>query len=207
MYCALRIVVMLPEPFERLVSHFLKLPGVGGKSARRMVFHLLKSHSSVLAEMAADIGELHTLLSFCPDCGNITEGSGVCLVCSDKMRDRKLLCVVESIEALVSFEYARIYNGLYFVLGKKVSPLDDEDLDESIIARFRERVLSLEAKEVIVAMSPRIEGDLTWYAIQDALEGIDVSISRLAYGLPVGGSIEFADRVTLHTALESRIKN
>ena len=196
---------LLPEPFERLVSHFIKLPGVGGKSARRMVFHLLQSHPSVLAEMAADIEKLHTLLSFCPDCGNITENSRQCLICSDKMRDRTLLCVVENIEALVSFEQAGIYNGLYFVLGKKVSPIDDEDLDESIIENLRERVLSLEAKEVIVAMSPRIEGDLTWYAIQDALKGIDVSISRLAYGLPVGGSIEFADRVTLHTAFESRI--
>ena len=197
---------MLPEPIERLVSHFVKLPGVGGKSARRMVFHLLQSPPSVLAEMAADIGKLHALLSFCPDCGNITEGSGACLICSDKMRDRTQLCIVENIEALVSFEHAGIYNGLYFVLGKKVSPLDDEDLDEPMIERIRERVLSLEAKEVIVAMSPRIEGDLTWYAIQDALKGIDVSVSRLAYGLPVGGSIEFADRVTLHTAFESRIR-
>ena len=200
-------MALLPEPLERLVSHFVKLPGVGGKSARRMVFHLLQSHHSVLAEMAADLEKLHKLLSFCPDCGNITEGSGECMICSDKTRDRKQLCIVENIEALFSFEQAGIYNGLYFVLGKKVSPIDDEYLDELIIERLRERVLSLEAKEVIVAMSPRIEGDLTWYAIQDALGDIDVSISRLAYGLPIGGSIEFADRVTLHTAFESRIRN
>jgi recombination protein RecR len=199
-------LALLPEPIERLVSHFVKLPGVGGKSARRMVFHLLQSHPSVLAEMASDLEKLHSHLSFCPDCGNIAEGGRQCLICADKMRDRKQLCVVENIEALVSFEQAGIYNGLYFVLGRKVSPIDDEDLDEPTIGRLRERVLSLEAKEVIVAMSPRIEGDLTWYAIQDALEGIDVSISRLAYGLPVGGSIEFADRVTLHTAFESRIR-
>ena len=198
-------MALLPEPLERLVSHFVRLPGVGGKSARRMVFHLLQSPPSVLAEMAEDIGKLHTLLSFCPDCGNITEGGGSCLICSDKMRDRSQLCVVESIEALVSFEHAGIYSGLYFVLGKKVSPIDDEDLDETIIKRLRERVMSLEAKEVIIAMSPRLEGDLTWYAIKDALNDIDISISRLAYGLPVGGSIEFADRVTLHTAFESRI--
>ena len=171
-----------------------------------MVFHLLQSHPSVLEEMAADIEKLHTLLSFCPDCGNIAEGGGLCLICSDRMRDRTQLCVVENIEALVSFEHAGIYNGLYFVLGKKVSPIEDEDLDETTIEHLRDMVLSLEAKEVIVAMSPRIEGDLTWYAIQDALQGIDISISRLAYGLPVGGSIEFADRVTLHTAFESRIK-
>jgi len=197
--------MLLPEPFERLVSHFMKLPGVGGKSARRMVFHLLQSHPSVLTEMAADLERLHSSLSFCPGCGNITEGGGLCLICADKMRDRKQLCIVENIEALISFEYAGIYSGLYFVLGKKVSPIEDEYLDDSIIGRLRERVLSLEAKEVIVAMSPRIEGDLTWYAIKDALKDIDVSISRLAYGLPVGGSIEFADRVTLHTAFESRI--
>ena len=198
-------MALLPEPLERLVSHFVKFPGIGRKSARRMVFHLLQFHHSALAEMAADIEKLHTLLSFCPDCGNITEGGGACTICSDMMRNKTQLCVVENIEALVSFEQAGIYNGLYFVLGKKVSPIDNEDLDESIILRLRERVLSLGTKEVIVAMSPRIEGDLTWYAIEDALLGVDVSISRLAYGLPVGGSIEFADRVTLHTAFESRI--
>ena len=198
-------MALLPEPLERLVSHFVKFPGIGKKSAQRMVFHLLQSPPSALCEMAADIENLHMLLSFCPECGNITEGSGQCLICSDKMRDRTQLCIVENIEALVSFENAGIYNGLYFVLGMKVSPIDDEYLDESVIQRLRKRVLSLEAKEVIVAMSPRIEGDLTWYAISDALLDIDISISRLAYGLPVGGSVEFADRVTLHTAFESRI--
>ena len=198
-------MALLPEPLERLVSHFVKFPGIGKKSAQRIVFHLLQTHPSALSEMAADIEKLHTLLSFCPDCGNITEGGGLCMICLDKMRDRTQLCVVENIEALVSFEHAGIYNGLYFVLGMKVSPIDDEYLDESIILRLRERVLSLGTKEVIVAMSPRIEGDLTWYAISDALSDIDISISRLAYGLPVGGSVEFADRVTLHTAFESRI--
>lgn len=200
----MKFLALLPEPLERLVSHFVKLPGVGGKSARRMAFHLLKRDPSALADMAQALESLHSSLSFCPECGNIAELGETCSVCSDALRDRSQICVVESIEALISFEQAGIYGGMYFVLGSRVSPLDDEELSEEDVERLRARVTVLGAKEVIIATNPRIEGDMTWYAIKDALDGSGVKVSRLACGLPVGGSIEFADRVTLHTALESR---
>lgn len=197
---------LLPEALERLVAHFVKLPGVGGKSARRMVFHLLSRPPHVLSDMADALAGLHTSLSFCPECGNIAQGGERCRVCGDALRDHAQVCVVENIEALVSFEQAGIYNGMYFVLSSRVSPLDDEEISDDDIARLRARVEKLGAREVIVAASPRIEGDLTWQALKDALraELPELKVTRLAFGLPVGGSIEFADRVTLHTAFDER---
>ncbi len=127
-----------------------------------------------------------------------------CLICRDKMRNRKIICVVESDEDCISIEQAGIFNGLYHVLGGRSSPLDDQEIPEESIIKLRERVCDLRIEEIILATAPRIEGDLTAFSVQDALEGIPVKISRLSYGLPVGGSIGFADRVTLHMALESR---
>jgi recombination protein RecR len=120
------------------------------------------------------------------------------------MRDRKTLCVVETAEDLISIEQAGIYFGLYFVLGGRVSPLDGEELSVERLDALLSRVKSLSAEEVIVATNPRVEGDLTYYSVLDALKDFEGKITRLSYGLPVGGSIGFADRVTLHAALESR---
>ena len=127
-----------------------------------------------------------------------------CPICTDPIRNRKLLCIVESEEDCVAMEQAGIFNGIYHVLGGRLSPLDDEEIPEESIERMRQRVEEGGIEEIILATAPRIEGDLTAYAIQEALEGLPVKISRLSYGLPVGGSIGFADRVTLHMAMESR---
>jgi recombination protein RecR len=113
--------------------------------------------------------------------------------------------VVESVEDLISIEQAGVYSGLYHVLGGRVSPLDGEDLDEECLSGLERRIDEDNIREVIIATNPRIEGDLTYHAIVDRLAETDVSISRLAYGLPVGGSIEFADRTTLLASLESRV--
>ena len=115
-----------------------------------------------------------------------------------------MICVVESDEDCVAIEQSGIYNGLYHVLGGQLSPLEDKEIPQGSIERLRTRVIELNIQELILATAPRIEGDLTAYAIQDALKNIPVKISRLSYGLPVGGSIGFADRVTLHMAMESR---
>ena len=120
------------------------------------------------------------------------------------MRDRKVMCIVETDEDCISIEQAGIFNGLYHVLGGQVSPLEDLEIPEESIGKLKERIFRLNIEEIILATSPRIEGDLTAFAIQDALKGMPVRISRLSYGLPVGGSIGYADRVTLHMAMESR---
>ena len=119
--------------------------------------------------------------------------------------DRSLLCVTETIEDLVSIEQSGLFNGLYFVLGTSLSPLEDrESLPEGTVRSLRKRFEEYPIREAIIATNPRIEGDMTFYALLEALRDLPVKKSRLAYGLPVGGSIEFADRVTLHAALESR---
>ena len=202
------------DPIARLISHFTKFPGVGNKSARRMVFYLLKQDAAQLRELGAGIASLKDDLHTCSECGNISDGDP-CPICRDALRDRRTLCVVENIDDLVSFEQAGIYNGLYHVLGGRVSPFDDEDLSPESVEFLLRHIRDLRAEEVIIATNPRMEGDLTYYALLDVLrelkgtEGAEGNegkprVTRLAFGLPVGGSIEFADRMTLHTALESR---
>ena len=193
----------LPESFDRLATLFRKLPGVGTKTARRMAFFIIQQPASYAEELAAVLSGLRDGILICEECGNITDRQP-CGICTDMLRDRKIICAVESVEDLISIEQAGIFTGLYHVLGGRVSPLDGEDLDEESLARLERRIDEEEAEEVIVAVNPRLEGDLTFHAVVERLEGKNVSISRPAYGLPVGGSIEFADRTTLLASMEAR---
>jgi recombination protein RecR len=194
----------LPDSFERLTFLFRKLPGVGAKTARRMAFFVLQQPASYAEELAACLSGLKDRIFTCSRCGNITDREP-CGICSDLLRDRKTLCVVETVEDLISIEQSGVYSGLYHVLGGRVSPLDGEDLDEECLDRLVYRISEEGIGEVIIATNPRIEGDLTYHAIVERLGETNVSVSRLAYGLPVGGSIEFADRTTLLASLESRV--
>lgn len=193
----------LPESFDRLATLFRKLPGVGAKTARRMAFFIIQQPASYAEELAAVLSGLRDGILICEECGNITDRQP-CGICTDMLRDRKTICAVESVEDLISIEQAGIFTGLYHVLEGRVSPLDGEDLDEESLTRLERRIDEEEAEEVIVAVNPRLEGDLTFHAVVERLEGKNVSISRPAYGLPVGGSIEFADRTTLLASMEAR---
>ncbi len=168
-----------------------------------MVFHLLRQEPGQIKDFGNAVIALTENIRRCSVCGAITDVDP-CPICTDPIRNRKLLCIVESEEDCVAMEQAGIFNGIYHVLGGRLSPLDDEEIPEESIERMRQRVEEGGIEEIILATAPRIEGDLTAYAIQEALEGLPVKISRLSYGLPVGGSIGFADRVTLHMAMESR---
>ncbi len=170
-----------------------------------MVFHLLRQEPGQIKDFGNAVIALTENIRRCSVCGAITDVDP-CPICTDPMRNRKLLCIVESEEDCVAMEQAGIFNGIYHVLGGRLSPLDDEEIPEESIERMRRRVEEGGIEEIILATAPRIEGDLTAYAIQEALEGLPVKISRLSYGLPVGGSIGFADRVTLHMAMESRME-
>lgn len=194
----------LPEPIQHLIALLKKFPGVGEKSARRMAFFILLKGDAYAQELAQAIQELNGRLTTCEKCGNLTE-TQPCPICSDPLRDRTTLCVTETVEDLVSLEQSGLYNGLYFVLGTTVSPMEDRDeLPEDTVRRLRLRLQENPVKEIIIATNPRIEGDMTFYALLDAIADIPIKKTRLACGLPIGGSIEFADRVTLHAALESR---
>jgi len=199
----------LQDPISRLVSFFNKFPGIGNKSARRMAFFLLKQDEVFLHAMGSAIAELKDNLIRCGECGNVS-GSDPCPICANALRDRSTLCVVESIDDLASFEQAGIYNGLYHVLDGRVSPLDDQYLSEKCVNFLLRHITNSGAGEIIIATNPKMEGDLTYFTLKEILrekfkDGQPPKISRLAFGLPVGGSIEFADRVTLHTALEARV--
>ncbi len=195
----------LPLPIEKLTAALCRLPGIGEKSARRIVFHLLGQPAVFSRDLSEAVRTLKERLHPCPECGNYTEDDP-CPVCADPLRDRKIMCVVETAEDLMCLEQASVFNGLYHVLGGRVSPLDGEDLDNRVLDALQDRILELGIREVIIATNPCVEGDLTYFAVLDALKSCGIRLSRLAYGLPVGGSIGYADRVTLHAALEARQK-
>lgn len=193
----------LPNAVQKLIKLWSALPGIGEKSARRMVFYLLSKDASWIAEFAESARQLAETIQHCSQCGGITD-CDPCSICTDPMRDRKVICVVETDEDCVAIEQSGIYNGLYHVLGGRCSPLDDQEIPEESLEKLKNRINTLNVKELIIATTPRIEGDMTAYTVQNAVKNTGVKISRLSYGLPVGGSIGFADRVTLHLALESR---
>ena len=187
------------DPLNDLINALKKFPGVGIKSARRIAFHLLRQNDGELEKLGNLISRLKTNLYVCEICGNVSN-KNPCAICSDPLRDRKTLCIVETLEALSAFEQAGIYNGLYHVLGSV-----GEDLNDEAEKFLLKHIKNLNPDEIIIATSPRIEGDMMYYTILELLENAHVKkISRIAFGLPVGGSIEFADRMTLHMALESR---
>lgn len=194
-----------PDPFEKITALFRKLPGVGAKTARRMAFFILQQPPSFAQELSENLAVLKERIRTCSRCGNITD-SDPCAICSDVLRDRKTLCVVETVEDLISIEQAEVFSGVYHVLGGRISPLEGEDLDDETLAKLARRIEEEGTEEVIVATNPKIEGDLTYHTVVQHLESCDVAISRIAYGLPVGGSIEFADRTTLLAALEARVQ-
>lgn len=192
------------DSLNDLISILKKLPGLGAKSSRRIAYYLLKQNDEFLSEFGKLISELRKGLCVCNICGNISY-KNPCSICSDQMRDTKTICIVEDVESLSAFEQAGIYNGVYHVLGGKVSPLEGEDISDASIKSLTKHIKANKPNEVIVATSPVIEGDLTYYALLDLFRKLGVKkVSRIAYGLPVGGSIEFADKMTLHTALDSR---
>ena len=192
------------DSLNEIISVLKRFPGVGLKSARRIAFYLVKQDEAFLEDLAGKIVALKKGLFVCSECGNISS-TDPCSICSDPFRDRKTLCVVEDIEAVSAFEMAGIYNGLYHVLGARFDPMRGEDIGEEAIWFLQSHVGKLQPQEVIIATSPRVEGDIAYYTILDALKDTcPAVISRLAFGLPVGGNIEFADKMTLHAALDAR---
>jgi recombination protein RecR len=193
----------LPGPLEHLINLWGKFPGVGEKTARRMVFFMLNQDPGWARAISRAIADVADRVKSCEECGAVTT-EDICFICSDRTRDRSKICVVETQEDCVAMEQSGVYNGLYHVLGGKYSPLDDEEIPKASLELLKKRIYELHANEIILAMDPRIEGDLTAFAVQEALEDTGVKISRLSYGLPIGGSIGYADRATLHVALSSR---
>jgi recombination protein RecR len=193
------------EPVERLMKLFSRFPGVGDKTARRFALFLLQQPSDFSSELSSTISLMRDRTFCCSICGNLTT-EDPCSICSDPFRDRKTLCVMENVEDMLSMEQSGAYSGLYFILGGRVSPMDGQDIEPERLARLKEYSGKGNFLELIIATNPSVEGDLTFFAVLDAVRDTGIKTTRLAFGLPLGGTIGYADRVTLHASIESRVE-
>ena len=190
---------------QDLIDEFGRLPGIGPKSAQRIAFHILQTQNFDVTRLAELLTEVRERVRFCEVCGNITE-SERCSICSDPRRDQTLICVVEESKDVVAIERTRQFRGLYHVLGGAISPIDGIGPDDLSIPALMRRIGDADIKEVIIATDPNLEGEATAAYLSRLLAAIEVPVSRLASGLPVGGDLEFADEVTLGRAFEGRRK-
>ena len=189
---------------EKLIGSLSRLPGLGKKSASRIVYHLLKTDKGKVEELAHELMELKLKITICHICGNFTDIQP-CTICSDLQRDRKTLCVVEEPKDVLSIESIHEYQGLYHVLMGVISPIDGIGPENLRIRQLVERIKKEKPTEVIIATNPTVEGDTTALYLISLLKGETVvTITRPALGLPVGGDLEYADRLTLTRALKGR---
>jgi recombination protein RecR len=188
---------------EDLIKELTKLPGIGRKSAQRLAFFIMGMPDDDALPIAHAIIKLKEKARFCRHCFNITEGE-VCSICSDPRRNREKICVVEEPSNLIVIENTKIYNGLYHVLLGALSPIDGITPERLKINELIQRVKEGRVSEVIIATNPNTKGETTAQYISQELKPLGVKVSRIAYGLPIGGDIEFADEVTLSKSLEGR---
>ncbi len=191
------------KPLNKLIAELSKLPGIGGKTAQRLAFHILSLDDAEAKALADAITEAKASMRYCSVCGNLTDGD-ICSVCADTARDHSTICVVESPRDVSAMERVREYKGVYHVLNGAISPMDGigpEDINlRSLIVRLQEN----DVKEVILATNPNIEGEATAMYIARLIKPAGIKVTRIAHGLPVGGDLEYADEVTLSKAMEGR---
>ena len=192
-----------PAPLEKLVEQFARLPGIGGKSAQRLAFHVLGLTEAETEEFANAILEAKRTVTCCPVCQNLTAG-GLCPICASPKRDASTICVVADPRDLAAMERSREYNGSYHVLHGVISPMNHVGPDDLEIKSLVERVAKGDIQEVIMATNPDTEGETTAMYLSRLLKPFGVKTTRLAYGIPVGSHLEFADDATLMRALEGR---
>ncbi|MDZ4385050.1 MAG: recombination mediator RecR [Candidatus Moranbacteria bacterium] len=194
---------MYPKPFKKLIDHFASLPSVGPKMAERLVIHLFKQNPEKITDFAQTLTELKTGLRYCQKCFNLSENE-ICSICADPKRDRTIICVVEEPLDIFAIEKTRQFSGLYHALG---GVLENLSAGSSLkITELQNRIKDGGISEVIIAMNPTTEGDATALYINRILKDYPVKVTRLARGLSTGGDIEYADELTLSSALNNRIK-
>ncbi len=191
------------KSIENLLNEFRKLPGIGPKSAKRIVFFLLNLSSDQIAKFSRSMIEMKEKARFCKDCFNLTEEE-TCQICRDQSRNRKQICIVEEVSDVVVIEKTGQYQGLYHVLGGLLSPIENIGPDDIRIPRLVQQIRKGSVEEVIMALNPTVEGESTAMYIKKILLPAEVRITRLASGLPVGGDLEYADEVTIGRAITDR---
>lgn len=190
-------------PLERLIEQFAKLPGIGRKGATRLAYQVLAMDRAQALEFAQAIEQAHTKIHRCRVCQNFTENE-VCSICSDENRDKSTICVVENPRDVTAFERTREYRGLYHVLHGLISPMDGIGAEHLTVKELLARLTENQVKELIMATNPTVEGEATAMYLARLVKPFGIKVTRLAYGLPVGGNLEYADEVTLGRSLANR---
>ncbi len=190
-------------PLVLLAEQFARLPGIGMKSAQRLAYHVMSMTDKEAQDFADAIIRAHSTIKCCAECQNLTDNE-LCPVCANVMRDHSTICVVETPKDISAFERTNEYKGVYHVLHGLISPLDGITPDKIRVKELLARVQKGNVDEVIMATNPTVEGEATAMYISKLLKPLGVKVTRLAFGLPVGGTLEYADEVTLFKALENR---
>ena len=192
-----------PAALQNLADQFARLPGIGGKTAQRLAFHVLSLPMEDAQSFADAIMEAKQEVHTCPECQNLTDRE-LCPICDDDVRDKSVICVVAEPKDVIAMERSREFRGVYHVLHGVISPLNHVTQDDIKIRELLKRVASGNVREVIMATNPDTEGEATAMYISRLLRPMEVKVTRLAYGVPVGSQLEYADEVTLSRALEGR---
>ena len=191
------------RPVARLIDELSKLPGIGPKTAQRLAFHLLNAPAEVALQLSQALAEARRSVHFCSICGNFTD-TDPCLICRDERRRQDLICVVERPKDVVAMEKSRAFDGLYHVLHGAISPMDNIGPEQLRIKGLLQRLAGGTVRELILATNPTVEGDATALYLAGLLRALEVKVTRIAHGLPVGADLEYADQLTLSKSLEGR---
>jgi len=189
---------------ENAVNEFAKLPGIGKKTALRLVLHLLKQEENNVQQFSEVIAKMRNEIKFCQRCYNVPDGD-ICSICANSMRKQETICVVENIRDVIAIESTQQFNGTYHVLGGIISPLDGVGPDQLNIESLVNRVQKEKTEEIIFALNPNIQGDTTIYYIQKKLQHTNIQITTIARGIAFGGELEYADEMTLARSLQNRL--
>ncbi len=196
-------MLQYPEPLARLISELQKLPSIGPKTAQRIAMHILRMTSEEAKHLGQAISEVKDLIINCSVCGSIADNDP-CNICADPKRNHKVICVVEETEDVIALERTGVFKGVYHVLMGALSPLEGINPENLRIKELFQRISSQDVEEILIATNPNTQGQATALYISGKLKPLGIKVTQLAYGLPVGGDIEYADEVTLGKALEGR---
>ena len=192
-----------PKPLEILINELSKLPGIGGKTAQRLAFHILSLDEKEVGQLAKALTNAKEQMKYCSVCGNLTD-TDPCRICSDPARRQDVICVVESPRDVMAMDRIREFNGLYHVLHGVISPMEGVGPEDINLKSLIGRLQASDVQELIVATNPNIEGEATAMYIARLIKPAGIKVSRIAHGIPVGGDLEYADEVTLLKSLEGR---
>ena len=189
---------------ENAVNEFSRLPGIGKKTALRLVLHLLKQDESFARNFSEVIAKMRNDIRFCQRCFNVADGD-ICSICANSMRRQEMICVVETIRDVIAIENTQQFSGTYHILGGIISPLDGIGPDQLKIESLVQRIQKEQTEELIFALSPNIQGDTTIYYIQKKIQNLNCNITTIARGIAFGGELEYADELTLGRSLQNRM--